>query len=803
MHSYILTLLQLIDGPASKSSPLPWWLMPAVVFAAIIIVALTIIWNRYKKDRNIAESLQLGFLKIRLAKTNAKDQEKEIVRDFKEAVSVMEQVLTGFTSIKKGAVSLELAAQQDGVTFFIVAPRKQLENIEKLVTASYNEAYIEPTEDYSLFQPDTSQAACLLELEEGFELPLKTYKSQESDPLNNLVNALSKLKGQDSGAVQIILKPANKSWAKQVKEKARARFKGEGTGKTPLRMLITGAGDKKDKDEPKRLTPAEEEQVKTIEEKASHPGFNVTIRLITSATTAEHAQSSLANLVNAFNQYGNSNGNRLKEHAQKTRQACNDFLLRFHANPKHQCILNTEELATIFHLPNSRFNPSSSIAWQAFKIVPPPTNIPQEGINLGYNIYRGVRTEIHIKDNDRFRHFYLIGQTGTGKSTMFKNMIAQDLKAGKGICAIDPHGEFADHILSLVPKERADDVIYFDPSDTKRPLGLNLLEANTPEEMDLVAMNAMNIMIRLFGDEIFGPRIQDYFRNGCLTLMADKEEGGALTDIVRLFTDDAFQHYKVSKVTNPIVRNFWDKQMAATGEREKQEMIPYFAAKFGAFTTNTLMRNIIGQTKSAFDFSEIMNSGKILAVNLSKGKIGDINSSLLGMIIVTKLQVAAMARSGRGPETLRPFHIYIDEFQNMVTESIESILSEARKYKLALHITHQFLGQLDKLEVVRKAIFGNVGTIMSYKIGAADAEFMAREFAPAFSEQDLINIDRFKAVVKLSIDTQPSPPFSLCAPPEVRGDKRIGKAIKQLSRLKYGRDVRFVEKEILKRMGTI
>ena len=415
-----------------------------------------------------------------------------------------------------------------------------------------------------------------------------------------------------------------------------------------------------------------------------------------------------------------------------------------------------------------------------------------------------------MKNEDRFRHFYVIGQTGTGKSSVLQVMIRQDLQNGKGLCVVDPHGQLIDDVLPFIPRERADDVIYFNPADLERPLGLNLLEAETPEERDLVAMDAMNMMIKLFDEEIFGPRIQDYFRNGCLTLMEYKD-GGCLTDMVRLFTDDDFQYERTKDLKNPIVKSFWDQQMAKTGAREKQEMIPYFAAKFGQFVTNGMMRNIIGQTHSAFDFGEVMSSGKILLMNLSKGETGDINSKLLGMIIVSKLQVAALRRQKLSKEARKDFFLYIDEFQNYVTDSIEVILSEARKYRLGLAMAHQYLAQLEsdgkkgKGVNLKDAVFGNVGTIMAYKIGAQDAEYMAKEMAPVFSDQDLINIDKYKAVMKLSIDTQPSKPFSIVPlnPYLDKGDPEAAEAFKQLSRLKYGRDKEFVEREVFRRLGTL
>jgi hypothetical protein len=383
-------------------------------------------------------------------------------------------------------------------------------------------------------------------------------------------------------------------------------------------------------------------------------------------------------------------------------------------------------------------------------------------------------------------------------------MIRQDLKNWEWLAIIDPHGDLVRDILPFIPKERADDVIYFDPSDLDRPMGLNLLEAETPEEKELVAMDALNIMIKLFWNEIFGPRIQDYFRNAVLALM-DYPQWWAITDVVRMFTDEEFQKDRVRHVKNPIVKAWWEKTYAAMWDREKQEMIPYFAAKFGQFITNKMMRNIIWQVKSSFDILDIMQNKKILLVNLSKGRLWDLNSKLLGMMLVSKLQMAAMRRDKIPKEQRTDFFLYIDEFQNYVTDSIESILSEARKYRLSLNIAHQYLGQLEQSDALTKsnlnlkqAIFGNVWSIMSYKIWPEDWEFMSKYYAPVFSDQDLVNMDKFKWVIKIAVDNQPSAPFSFIPlnPYLETWDPKIAKAFIELSRLKYGRDKDFVSKEI-------
>jgi hypothetical protein len=562
-----------------------------------------------------------------------------------------------------------------------------------------------------------------------------------------------------------------------------------------------------------------EEYSKAVDEKAGNPGFTCVTRIVASGNSHDRAHMILETVAAGFSQFNDIRGNSFHElKVDSKRAVVQRFIRRSPRRLLLECLqaprmlLGSAELASLFHLPNIKYNKVETIKWQNFKVAPAPKNLPEEGLYLGNNTYRGEKKKVFMNNEDRFRHFYIIGQTGTGKSSIIELMARQDFHNGNGVCVVDPHGSLIENLLPYIPRERADDVIYFNPSDTERPMGLNLLEGKSPEERDLIALDAMNMMVKMYGEEVFGPRIQDYFRNGCLTLMEDEEEGGAITDLVRLFTDDEWNKYKLTKVKNPIVRSFWENQMAKTGQREKQEMIPYFAAKFGQFVTNTLMRNIVGQTKSSFDIGDCMNSGKIILMNLSKGLIGDINSTLLGMIVVNKIQVAAMRRQRESVEKRKDFFLYIDEFQNFVTPSIESILSEARKYRLGLILAHQYIDQLEKESKLsgavslKGAIFGNVGTMMMYKIGPQDAEVAAKEMAPTFSEQDLVNMDAFKGSMKLCINGQPSRPFTLEVPrpwldKTYVKDEQAGEAYKQLSRLKYGRARDFVSREILRRIG--
>ncbi len=824
-----------------------WLLISLLVIASVIIIAVVIKFVRYRM--NLERVFNMVFLDIRVPKKESKE-DREVEgeqysqsKDFKEiAGGVMTQFFESLHGIYTSRIkklflaqeflSFEYAVLDGQVHFFIVCPRSLLQVVEKQLTAFYPDAYVEQVEDYNIFKPKSKVVSSYMTTTKPYSFPIKTFQRFNADPINTIINSLSKIDSEDGASVQIMIKPVGDGWQKKGRQIAHKIFQSEGGGSftwyNPLSWLSTlfdffMKGDKMENigDVQKgttRTTPITDDEVKAIEEKNSKPGFESIIRLVSASDSKQTAMDNMSSMKSAFSQYTTSNGNSFDYtawHNNKwlvTNYIFRNFrigLLEWLFGKK--MIFSCEELASLFHIPNIRFNKYPSIAWQNYKIAPSPPNIPDEGLLLGHNVYRGEKKEIRMKTEDRFRHFYVIGQTGTGKSSILQVMIRQDLQNGNGVCVIDPHGSLIEDILPFVPRERADDVIYFDPSDMERPLGLNILEGDTEEEKEMVALDAMNIMIKLFDEEVFGPRIQDYFRNGVLTLMADPQ-GAALTDVVRLFTDDDFAKIKRQHVKNPVVASFWDHQMAKTGAREKQEMIPYFAAKFGGFTSNTMMRNIIGQTKSAFDISKCMQEKKILLINLSKGTVGEINSKLLGLIMVQKIQMAALKRQKMAKEDRQDFFLYIDEFQNYVTESIESILSEARKYRLSLNIAHQYLGQLEDSGGSKKngvsikdAVFGNIGTMMCYKIGAQDAEHMAKEMAPVFTDQDLINIDKYKAVMKLSIDTQPSRPFSIVPvnPYLEEGDKEAAEAFKQLSRLKYGRDRDFVDREILRRIGVV
>ncbi len=440
----------------------------------------------------------------------------------------------------------------------------------------------------------------------------------------------------------------------------------------------------------------------------------------------------------------------------------------------------------------------------------------KDGVLLGINVYRNTYTPVYMSRKDRTRHHYVIGKSGWGKSVFIGSLARQDIWNGDGCCVIDPHGDLVEDIMQYIPKERARDIVYFDAGNEERPMWLNLYDIKSIDEADRVVNDATEMFLKMFGPEIFGPRIQEYFKFGSLTLLEDLEDPATLLDVPRLFTDDVYREYKTKKVKNPVVKNFWDKTYASMGDREKQEIIPYFTSKFVSFNTNSLIRNIIGQTKSAFNFREIMDEGKILLINLSKGKIGELNAQLLGMVIVSNIYNAAMSRADQEESKRRDFYLYVDEFQNFVTNTFADILSEARKYRLSLIMAHQYIAQLDwgggnnigesggGKKSVKDAVFGNVGTMQSFKVGAPDAEFIEKEYAPVLSAQDIVGISNYKVYCKLNINNSTSRVFSMNTIwTQDYQNKKAAEILKEYSAKKYGRKKEFVEAETKARLGIL
>ncbi|MDO8452010.1 MAG: type IV secretion system DNA-binding domain-containing protein, partial [bacterium] len=544
--------------------------------------------------------------------------------------------------------------------------------------------------------------------------------------------------------------------------------------------------------------------IEAIEQKTSRPGFNTVIRLVVSSTTKEAAKMHLDNLTSVFSQVTADHNYFTSVKFPLKRLFMVDFIYRYFPvfNIRffpQTSVLNSEELATIFHFPNKSVE-TAHIFWLNAKRAPAPSQIPTSGLFLGTSRYRGVERPIYLSLDDRRRHVYIIGKTGTGKSQLLEEMVMQDILEGKGVAVVDPHGDLIDGILSRVPPERAEDVIYFDPSDNDRPMGLNMLEAKTEEQKHFVVTSIVGLMYKLYDPMktgIIGPRFEHAIRNAMLTVMS--EPGNTFVEVVRVLTDSAFVQELLPKVQDPIIRRYWTDQIAQTADFHKSEVLDYIVSKFGRFVTNKLMRNIIGQSVSSFDFRKVMDEGKILLVNLSKGKIGEENSNFLGLILVPRILISAMSRQEIPEEERRDFYLYVDEFQNFATPDFAQILSEARKYRLNLIVANQFIGQMD--EEVKNAVFGNVGTLVSFRVGVTDANYLQHEFQPTFHETDLINIDKYNAYIKTIVHNEPMKPFSIDLTKDMSKvqavrNREIASAVIQLSRLKYGRSRELVEAEI-------
>ncbi|HUD21023.1 MAG TPA: type IV secretion system DNA-binding domain-containing protein, partial [Candidatus Saccharimonadales bacterium] len=606
------------------------------------------------------------------------------------------------------------------------------------------------------------RAGVNFEQAKSFILPLKTYQYLEADPLSSITNSLTKLPEGQNAVVQILLKPISDSWRTHVHIASGqvAQNKAHLVNRSKTGRIIGNIAEAIKPTPPsvKPMTPAQEELTKALQEKGSKAGFEVVIRVIVAGKDSGAVEQSLSALVAAFSQYYSPERNSLKYRSVEGKKIARDYLLRqFGRSPR--MILNSEELTSFYHLP-IRSLETPGVKWVLSRTLPAPSTLPKEGIVIGESVHRNVKQLVRLQEKDRLRHLFMIGKTGTGKTTLFETMIEQDMHDGRGLCFIDPLGDAYETLLKKVPTHRAKDVIIFDPSDTKNPVGLNLLEYQKPEEKDFLIQEVIEIFYKLFDPArtgIVGPQWEHWARNAALTVM-NNPGGGSLIDIPRLFTDDGFRDQSVANLTDPVVKAFWQQQLAKTADFHKSEMYNYFISKFGRFMTNDLMRNIIGQKQSSFNLREVMDSGKILFVNLAKGKIGDINSNLLGLVLVSKIQVAAFGRADVPEEKRRPFYLYVDEFQNFTTDTFATILAEARKYGLGLNITNQYFAQLT--EHIRNAVVGNVGTLISYRIGAEDAEYLTHEMA-GLTQEDLTNLDRFQAYVRLLVDLTPTKVFSM------------------------------------------
>ena len=805
-------------------------ILSVLVVGAIVSI---VVFTQYKKTLREAKNYERGLKMIPMyihippsgedLEANGRD-ERDITEEVLSQAQVMYNVISstamkGFKSKIYGQrhISFEIIAHEGLIHYYAVVPAVLTDVVRQAIEAAYPTARLEEVEERNIFSQSGKISGTIggeFTLKKSYVYPIATYQESKRDAARALLNAISTVTREDGVAVQMMIRPASESWTKNSIFAANKikKDKGDKSGgvsdifkpKNLMEALWKPPEAKEEKPEDKQLTSLEQGLVEAIEEKTRYPGYEVLIRVVVSSNTAARSQGLLKNIIAAFSLFDSTINNGFKFSISKDiEELVTSYIFRFFPQSLNKDILNSVELATVFHLPNQNSIPTSQVQRQLAKQVDGPTEVMEEGFLLGYNEFRGVRKQIRLGTNDRRRHTYFIGQTGTGKTNFLNNLAYQDMMDGRGFAFIDPHGDAVEDLLGVVPKERVEDVIYFCPGDMENPVGLNLFEFETQDQRDFLIQEAIAMLYKLYDPGhtgIIGPRYEHWFRNASLTIMSDPK-GSTFIDIPQVFNDQAFTDEKLKYVTDRTVLDFWNKEMAQTSEANKSEVLGWFVSKFGAFLSNEMMRNIIGQTKSGFNLRDIMDNKKILLVNLSKGKTGELNSQLLGMIFIMKFQAAAMGRADIPEDQREDFSLYVDEFQNFATDSFATILSEARKYRLNLILANQFMTQLT--DNIRESILGNIGTVISGRLGITDAEILQKKFMPTFDAEDLTKLPNYQTITSVMINGVPSAAFSMnLIPPMVKPNPQLQDAIKKLSASKYGRPRALVEKEIFERLGA-
>lgn len=775
-----------------------FWITFYIIFLIVFFWVLVLeiaSWKRKTSEKKHA--FDLTFLQIKLPT----DNEIEI--------KAAEHMFSNIMGFKKGfwqkmftgeyRISFEIVARSDGIGFYIVIPDEIAPFVEKHINAAYPSAEIDIVNPHEIWDRGEHTEIADLKLKGPAFYPIKVYEDLKNDSLSSITNSMSKLSEDEVLTVQYVLQPASNNWRTAGQSYISKVKQKSSSSETPVNIdtaFLDG-----------------------IQKKISQPGFYTKIRVVSIAKDKIVAQGHIKNMQSAFEQFTDVQYNRFvktKKPFGNNKKVIDDFIYRrirvvdkmiplLNIQLKRNVsILNITELATVFHFPNKEVG-TPNIIWLTARKSQAPANIPTEGLYLGDSLFRSVKKQVYMKTEDRTRHFYIIGQTGTGKSQMMMFLALQDIKNGEGVAIIDPHGSDIDELLGKIPPERLDDVILFDAADTERPLGLNIMDAQTDEERHMAINAFIALLYKLYDPNhqgIMGPMLERTIRNVMLTAMVDPQS--TLIDVMRLLIDRKYYLKFIDKIQDPLVKRFWTDEMANTPEARKNENMGYFVSKFDRFITDKLMRNLLGQPKSAFKFDEIMAQKKILLVDLAKGKIGEENSSFLGLLLVPKILSAALGRHKYlGKEEFPHFYLYVDEFQNFATSDFATILSEARKYKLNLTVAHQFVEQL--AEDIKEAIFGNVGTMSIFRVGTKDAEFLEPYVQPTFTKADLSNLSVGNCYMKLLIDGHPSIPFSMNLDwnkiSANKKDPSIANQIKENSRIKYGTPAAEVEEFIMSRIG--
>lgn len=798
----------------------------AVVFVAAIIL------SRRRQAIGYERGVKMAPMLIHLPPTtddingggrDERDVTNEALSQAQVMYSIISSTLTkGMSSRIYGQqhISFEIVAANGLIKYYAVVPTTLTETVKQAIISAYPSARLEETEPDSIFGERASTnkiAGGEMRLKNEFVLPISTYEDSQRDASLAILNAMSGTKEGEGLAMQVIFRPTDGSWTSKSDEwkkdlragkkrsNARANFvNGLGNLIKDLAVAFWHPPEVHEKDE--QISDVNQDEISAIERKTKYPGFETLIRVVASADSKPRSEALVGALTATFTQFELQGVNGLEYYEVKdSKKLAVDYVFRMFPQGQKQDILNSVELASIFHLPAQNAIPTSQVERQAIKQVEAPAKVPDTGVVLGENVFRGEHKEIRLTENDRRRHTYVIGSTGMGKSILLTNVAYQDMVDGRGFAFIDPHGDAVELLMSKVPEDRMDDIIYFDPADMEHPVGMNMFEWTTEDQKDFIVQEGINMLQSLFDPNnqgFFGPRGQHMFRNAALLLMSDPN-GATFIDIPQCFTDPEFVKQKLQYVTDKAVYDYWTKEFPASQKsNDAGEVITWFTSKWGPFLSNLTMRNILGQVKSGFNIREIMDTKKIFLVNLSKGRLGDINSQLLGMILVMKFQAAAMSRADIPEDERKDFCLFVDEFQNFATESFESILSEARKYRLNLFLANQFMTQLT--DKIREGILGNVGTIMSGRLGVTDAELMEKAFSPVFNAEDLHKQGNYQAIATVMMNNLPSAPFTMALlPPMGEAKPELLETMKEYSAAKYGRTRKEVEDEIKARWKTV
>ena len=820
----------------------------SLIIAAVIFVVVRILKQK-RKAKEFERALKMIPMLIHLPPSTDDIQgggrdERDVNDEAISQATIMYTIIS--STLKKSGMkthvygqkyfSFEIVAVDGFVKYYAVVPAVLTETVKQAILTSYPTARLEETEVENIFSRDGMDdsgdtedqynaenfvAGGELVMKKEGEYPILTFQEMKWDAQLALLNAFSKVRIGEGLGLQVMFRPLDSGWSKNAETKIKnikSGKKGFGSkgSNLPTRVLYLLTDlirapfevpdeHKKDKDEQNpELSQRKQEEIQAIDVKAKFPAFECLIRIVAHSKSKARSEGLVGGVVAAFSQFDSPNSNGFKyDLSKKVDQLVTDYIFRFFPVSNKKIVLNTQELATIFHLPSQASIPSSGVERQMTKQVDGPASLITDGVLIGRNEYRGAVKEIRLSVNDRRRHMYVIGASGMGKSVFLKNIAYQDMVEGKGFCFIDPHGDVTEELLSMVPEDRIDDVIYFDPSDMEFPIGMNMLEAKTPEEKDFIVQEGINMLYSLYDPGhtgIFGPRGEQMFRNAALLLMSDPK-GATFLDIPSPFINKDLVVDKLKYVTDRDLFDYWTKEFPASQKsNDAGEVITWFASKWSPFKQNTMMKRVLGQIKSGFNIREIMDQQKILLVNLSKGKLGELNSKLLGMIFVMKFQTAAMSRVDTPEHDRKDFCLFVDEFQNFSTESFESILSEARKFRLNLIVANQFMTQLT--DKIREGVLGNVGTIVAGRVGVTDAEMLEKVFTPVFKAEDLHKQPNHHAITTVLMNGMPSAPFTMNLPaPMGKEDRKVFESLREYSAKKYGRPGAEVDKEIDERLN--